>query len=65
MEKGPPFKFGLWEKVEKRKGYRWPGQIISRFRTLKGAPRYVVECTVKEVAGALHIYSDEQLKRQR
>ena len=34
---------------------------MSVFDTLAGKTRVVVECTVPEVAGALHIYSPEQL----
>lgn len=50
------------QKVRKTKGYRWPGVIVAKFETLSGRIRYVVECTVPEVAGALHIYSPEQLE---
>lgn len=50
-------------RVEKIKGYRWPGVIISAFTTLGGELRVVVECTAPDVAGALHIYSREQLRR--
>jgi hypothetical protein len=49
-------------KVEKIKGYRWPGIIVSEFHTIDGQCRYVVECTVDEVRGALHIYSPEQIE---
>ena len=49
--------------VEKIKGYKWPGKVVSVFFNLKEEKRIVVECTVSEVAGALHIYSPEQLKR--
>lgn len=49
-------------KVEKISGYKWPGVIVSRFVTLDGKPRLVVECTVPEVAGALHIYAPDQVK---
>jgi len=47
--------------VQKTKGYKWPGIIVAIFANLKGELRVVVECTVPEVAGALHIYSPEQL----
>jgi hypothetical protein len=47
--------------VEKATGYKWPGVVVSVFETLAGKPRVVVECTVPEVSGALHIYSPEQL----
>jgi hypothetical protein len=50
------------DRVEKIKGYRWPGVIVASFTTTKGEHRLVVECTVPEVAGALHIYSPDQLR---
>jgi hypothetical protein len=53
--------FSIGDRVQKIKGYRWPGVVVSVFSTLKGETRVVVECTVPEVAGALHIYSPEQL----
>jgi hypothetical protein len=49
------------DRVEKATGYKWPGIVASVFETLAGKPRVVVECTVPEVSGALHIYSPEQL----
>lgn len=49
------------DRVIKVTGYKWPGVIVSSFSTLEGRPRYVVECTVPEVAGALHIYAPEQI----
>jgi hypothetical protein len=48
--------------VEKVRGYKWPGVIVAEFRTLAGERRLVVECTVPDVAGALHIYSPEQIR---
>lgn len=56
-----PFEVG--DKVQKKIGYKWPGVIVSRFYTLDKKLRYVVECTVSEVQGALHIYSHEQLRK--
>lgn len=50
------------DRVRKKSGYKWPGTIVSAFLTLSGEMRYVVECTVPEVAGALHIYSAAQLE---
>lgn len=50
------------DRVEKIKGYKWPGVVVSVFSTMSGSLRLVVECTVPEVAGALHIYSPEQLR---
>lgn len=50
------------DNVKKRSGYKWPGVIRSIFFTIKGERRFVVECTVPEVAGALHIYSEAQIE---
>jgi hypothetical protein len=50
------------DKVEKVSGYKWPGVVVSVFDTLSGERRVVVECTVSEIAGALHIYNEKQLK---
>lgn len=58
----PTHHFVVGDKVRKVKGYSWPGVVVSVFKTLEGKPRYVVECTVPEVAGALHIYNAEQLE---
>jgi hypothetical protein len=49
------------DRVEKLRGYKWPGVVVAVFKTLAGENRIVVECTVREVAGALHIYSPEQV----
>lgn len=57
------YAFCVGDKVRKVKGYEWPGVVVSCFETLDGKPRYVVECTVPEVAGALHIYNGSQLER--
>jgi hypothetical protein len=51
------------DRVEKRTGYKWPGQIVAVFTTKAGLIRCVVECTHPVVAGALHIYAPEQLAR--
>lgn len=50
------------ERVHKRTGYKWPGIVVSVFQTLSNETRVVVECTVPEVQGALHIYSPDQLE---
>lgn len=54
--------FKVGDKVEKISGYKWPGVVVSVFETLEGHRRVVVECTVAEIAGALHIYNENQLK---
>jgi hypothetical protein len=51
----------IGDRVHKTSGYMWPGVVVGVFVTLAGKTRVVVECTVPEVAGALHIYSPEQL----
>lgn len=53
MEKDP---------VKKKKGYRWPGVVVSRFKNLDGDVRYVVQCVHPVVYGALHIFSDADLE---
>lgn len=55
-------KFAVGDLVEKEYGYNWPGIILSIFTTLDGKTRMVVECTVPEVKGALHIYAPDQLR---
>lgn len=54
----------IGDKVQKVKGYLWPGVIVAIFKTLNGKERYVVECTVPEVRGALHIYSADQIRKK-
>lgn len=54
-------KFEVGDEVEKVSGYKWPGIVIAVFHTLSGKERVVVECTVPEVEGALHIYAPEQI----
>lgn len=54
-------KFQIGDKVQKVKGYRFPGTIVAAFTTLKGRRRYVVECSEPAVDGILHIYSGEDL----
>lgn len=56
-----PFPAGT--AVRKNKGYSYPGVVVSSFTNLKGDRRYVVECTVEECAGMLHIYNGGQLER--
>ena len=51
------------DQVHKVSGYKWPGTVVSIFNTLRGETRVVVECTVPEVAGALHIYSPQQIEK--
>ena len=65
LEEAESHKYQLWDKVQKRKGYRWPGIIVCCFHTLKGKARYNVECVAPGAEGALHIFSNADLKRRR
>lgn len=53
--------FRINDRVGKISGYKWPGKVVSVFTRLSGDARYVVECTIPEASGALHIYSEGQL----
>lgn len=50
------------DKVSKVKGYKFPGVVVSVFKTTGGDTRYVVEATGKKYVGMLHIFNGEQLK---
>lgn len=47
--------------VRKVKGYPFPGEIRSVFKTRAGVVRYVVEATGEAYAGMLHIFSPDQI----
>jgi hypothetical protein len=53
--------FVIGDRVQKTRGYGWPGVVVAVFATLGGDCRVVVECDVPQVRGALHIYAPEQL----
>jgi hypothetical protein len=55
-----PMKVG--DRVEKLEGYKWPGIVVAIFTNTNHERRVVVECDAEAVAGALHIYSPEQLR---
>jgi hypothetical protein len=55
--------FLVGDRVQKIRGYRWPGIVVAAFETLDHEPRYVVECTTEDVRGALHIYAPEQIAK--
>lgn len=57
--------FKVGDNVQKTKGYKWPGVVVAVFDTLSGQTRVVVECTVPEVSGALHIYNCDQIELVR
>jgi hypothetical protein len=55
----------IWDigtPVEKIDGIKFPGVVVAAYRNLAGELRYVVECTVPEVAGLQHIYTPRQLR---
>lgn len=51
------------DKVVKVGGYRYPGVVVAVFTTLSDEMRVVVECTVPDVAGMLHIYNLNQVRK--
>ena len=55
-------KFKVNDKVKKISGYKWPGVVVAAFTTTSGEDRYVVECTIAEVFGALHFNNENQLE---
>lgn len=50
-----------FQKVQKIKGYPFPGVIVASFMTTSGELRHVVEATGDDYRGMLHIFSPEQL----
>ena len=56
-----PSAFEVGDRVEKRRGYKYPGVVVAVFTKLDGQTRYVVESTVFETRGMLHIFSFDQL----
>lgn len=52
----------IGDHVNKVKGYRFPGIIVSKFQNTSGDWRYVVEATGEEYKGMLHIFNGEQLE---
>lgn len=55
-------KFQIGDLVEKRRGYKYPGEVRAVVKTLTGDTRYVVEALSADFRGMLHIFSEEQLK---
>lgn len=54
--------FEIGNRVEKGKGYKFPGIVVGKFTNLDGELRYVVQCTVADVEKVLHIYSGGNLR---
>jgi hypothetical protein len=47
------------DRVEKIKGYPFPGTVVAVFEKLNGEQRVVVECV--DLPGLLHIFAPSQL----
>jgi hypothetical protein len=58
------FQFKIGDKVVKKDGYRWPGEIVSVFNKRDDKPLVVVECTAEAVEGACRIFAPEDLRLQ-
>ncbi len=54
-------KFSIGDKVDKVKGYRFPGTVVSVFTTTEGNIRLVVEM---DEYGLLHIFNEEQVEHK-
>jgi hypothetical protein len=52
-------KFKVGDRVDKVKGYKFPGTVVSVFVTTAGETRLVVEI---DNYGLLHIFNPNQLK---
>lgn len=51
------------DKVDKPKGYKFPGTVVAAFHKLDGQERYVVEMDGN--AGLLHIFNADQLEKRK
>jgi hypothetical protein len=58
-------KFRVGAKVQKKEGYRYPGIVVSVFRTLQRKVRYVVEADSPDYNGMLHIFNGDQLEERK
>jgi hypothetical protein len=55
----------LFQKVQKIKGYKYPGIIVSIFMTLDHRVRYVVEADPdSDFRGMLHIFNDNDIEER-
>ena len=51
------------DAVRKKRGYAFPGVVLSTFPTLRGETRVVVECTIPGCQGMLHVFNPDQLEK--
>lgn len=49
------------DRVEKWRGYKFPGVVVSVFLTRRGERRLVVEADHPDFAGMLHIFKEDDL----
>lgn len=56
--------FKKGDRVEKIEGYKYPGIVVAKVRTLQRKVRYVVECTAPDCKGMLHIFNGSQLRKR-
>ena len=54
-------KFEVGDKIYKPKGYKFPGTVVSVFKTTNGDVRIFAELDDK---GKLHIFSESQLEKK-
>lgn len=52
--------FSIGDKVDKVRGYKFPGTVVVVFKNLNGDTRLVVEM---DKYGLLHIFNEEQLRK--
>lgn len=58
-------RYVVGDKVVKREGYKYPGEVRAVFWTRAGNVRYVIEATGDAYAGMLHIFSELQIQLQK
>jgi hypothetical protein len=58
-------KFRIGDKVQKIKGYKYPGIVICVFRTRDRKARYVVEADHPDFRGMFHIFSNNDLEERQ
>lgn len=50
------------DKVKKKKGFKFPGEVRCVFTNKKGETRIVVEALHEDFEGMLHIYNPDQME---
>lgn len=56
--------YRVGDLVQKTRGYKFPGVVVSVFEKLDGEVRYVVEASNRDFPGILHIFRGDQLERR-